>query len=78
MPILLLQYNNKKEYNITKEVIALAIKDRKVFTTATTPELKEELDKLSKKTRLTISDLVTEAIEDLLKKYELKIKLYEK
>ena len=59
-------------------MIALAIKDRKVFTTATTPELKEELDKLSKKTRLTISDLVTEALEDLLKKYELKIKLYEK
>ena len=78
MSILLLQYNNKKEYNIIKEVIALAIKDRKVFTTATTPELKEELDKLSKKTRLTISDLVTEALEDLLKKYELKIKLYEK
>ena len=75
---MLLQYNNKKEYNIIKEVIALAIKDRKVFTTATTPELKEELDKLSKKTRLTISDLVTEALEDLLKKYELKIKLYEK
>ena len=78
MSILLLQYNNKNEYNIIKEVIALAIKDRKVFTTATTPELKEELDKLSKKTRLTISDLVTEALEDLLKKYELKIKLYEK
>ena len=56
----------------------MAIKDRKVFTTATKPELKEELDKLSKKTRLTISDLVTEALEDLLKKYELKIKLYEK
>ena len=73
-----MQYNNKNEYNIIKEVIALAIKDRKVFTTATTPELKEELDKLSKKTRLTISDLVTEALEDLLKKYELKIKLYEK
>ena len=48
------------------------------FTTSAQAQLVEELNKLSERTRLTKTILVEEAIEDLLQKYEKKIRLYEK
>lgn len=53
-------------------------KERKVWTTSTPPKLKEDFDKLASDTRLNKNDLIAEAIEDLLKKYETKIELYRK
>ena len=48
------------------------------FTTSAQEELVNELNKLSERTRLTKTILVEEALEDLFKKYQEKIKLYEK
>lgn len=53
-------------------------KERKVWTTSTSPQLKEDFDKLAADTRLNKNDLISEAIEDLLKKYEKKIELYKR
>ena len=51
---------------------------RKKFTSSTTISNLEKFDKLSKETRLLKSALMDEALEDLFKKYEEKIKLYQK
>ena len=48
------------------------LKNRSQFTTATRPELLEGLRKLSAETRITMSLLIDEALEDLLEKYEEK------
>ena len=53
-------------------------KKRTRFTTSSQAELVEKLNKLSETTRLTKTRLVDEALEDLFKKYEKKIELYEK
>jgi hypothetical protein len=45
------------------------LKNRRQFTTATRPELLDGLRKLSEKTRIAMSLLIDEALEDLLKKY---------
>ena len=46
--------------------------NRKKFVSALANELVEPFNKLSKKTRLTKTKLLDEAIEDLLKKYAAK------
>jgi hypothetical protein len=59
-------------YNID-EVIYLAnprLKNRVQFTTSTTPDLLRDFQKLSEDTRINMSRLMDEAIDDLLKKYE--------
>ena len=48
------------------------LKNREQFTTSARPELLEGLRKLSAETRITMSLLIDEALEDLLKKYEEK------
>jgi hypothetical protein len=63
-------------YNL-REVIALAnsrLKNRVQFTTSTTPELLEAYQKLSESTRIPMSRLMDEALDDLLKKYKVEIK----
>ncbi|MGD9156286.1 MAG: ribbon-helix-helix domain-containing protein [Bacillota bacterium] len=46
------------------------LKNRVQFTTSTTPNLLKDFQKLSEDTRITMSRLMDEALEDLLKKYE--------
>lgn len=46
--------------------------NRKRFVSSLANELVEPFDELSKKTRITKTRLLDEAIEDLLKKYEKK------
>jgi len=48
--------------------------NRKRFSTSLDPELIKTLDKLSDKTRIPKSKLIDEALEDLFKKYEDKLK----
>lgn len=52
--------------------------ERKRFTSIASAELLKGFDNLSKDSRLSKTVLIEEAIEDLLKKYEKKIKLYRK
>lgn len=46
------------------------LKNREQFTTSARPELLEGLRKLSAETRITMSLLIDEALEDLLEKYK--------
>lgn len=48
------------------------LKNRRQFTTATRPELLDGLRNLSAMTRITMSLLIDEALEDLLEKYKKK------
>lgn len=48
------------------------LKNRAQFTSSARPELLEGLRKLSAGTRITMSLLIDEALEDLLKKYQEK------
>ena len=48
------------------------LKNRRQFTTATRPELLDGLRNLSAVTRITMSLLIDEALEDLLEKYKKK------
>lgn len=48
------------------------LKNREQFTTSARPELLAGLRKLSAETRIAMSLLIDEAIEDLLKKYAKK------
>jgi post-segregation antitoxin (ccd killing protein) len=45
------------------------LKNREPFTTTVRPDLVEALRRLSDETRINMSRLVDEALEDLLKKY---------
>ena len=48
------------------------LKNRRQFTTSARPELLEGLRSLSAVTRITMSRLIDEALEDLLEKYKKK------
>jgi hypothetical protein len=61
-------------YNIN-EVIYLAnprLKNREQFTTSADPDVLASFRKLSEDTRIPMSKLMDEALEDIVKKYENK------
>ncbi|WP_306437217.1 ribbon-helix-helix domain-containing protein [Clostridioides difficile] len=47
------------------------LKNRVRFSSSTKPDLFEKLKQLSEQTRIPISKLIDEALEDLIKKYKL-------
>lgn len=57
-------------YNITKESGVMALKNRVRIGSAIDKDNYDNLKKLSDKTRIPISKLLDEAIEDLLKKHQ--------
>lgn len=49
----------------------IMLKNRVRFSSSTKPDLFEKLKQLSEQTRIPITKLIDEALEDLIKKYKL-------